>query len=107
MSKIARPLSLFRDHQHLAGLGFGAETTSFHQANFVETFIRNDSVSVSLSRKASLWRQTERIDNAMAVKALFAAAAAFAIALAMLLPVPGSQARQAQSQIETIELGHR
>lgn len=43
----------------------------------------------------------------MAVKALFAAAAAFAIALAMLLPVPGSHTRQAQSRIETIELGHR
>jgi hypothetical protein len=54
---------------------------------------------------ASLWRLTIRKINAMAVKALFAAAAAFAIALAMLLPVPGSQARQAQaSQIETIDL---
>ena len=43
----------------------------------------------------------------MAVKALFAAAAVFAIALAMLLPVPGSQPRQGQSQIETVDLGHR
>ncbi len=43
----------------------------------------------------------------MAVKALFAAAAAFAIALAMLLPLPGSHARQAHSQIETMDLGAR
>jgi hypothetical protein len=100
-------LPLFRRDQHLAGLGFGAETASIHQTKLAGVFIRNDGVCVSLSHKAPLWRQTERIDKPMAVKALFAAAAAFAIALAMLLPVPGSQARQAQSQIQTMELGHR